>query len=72
LLAPTVARRLIEQFVHRPPRRAASPDALASLTPRAREVFALLARGRSNAELRDRVQAVILAYDLGVVRAGEP
>jgi DNA-binding NarL/FixJ family response regulator len=69
-------------------------DSLAALTDREREVFVLIAEGRSNREiaqelhvsegtvkihvgrvfaklnLRDRVQAVVLAYETGVVRPG--
>ena len=95
LLAPTVTRRLIEEFVRGPgPGAAASPE-LDELTDREREVLALLARGLANAEiasqlyvsnatvkthvnrifqklrLRDRVQAVVLAYETGLVRPGE-
>jgi DNA-binding NarL/FixJ family response regulator len=91
LLAPSVTRRLIDQFARR---RAAEPTdarALGEITEREREVLALVARGLSNAEiagelvlsegtvkthikhifgkldLRDRTQAVILAYDVGLV-----
>ncbi len=94
LLAPTVTRRLIEEFARRAP--APQPPAeLDELTPRELEVFRLVARGMSNAEiaqslivsdatikthvarvlmklqLRDRIQAVVLAYETGVIRPGE-
>jgi DNA-binding NarL/FixJ family response regulator len=93
LLAPAVTRRLVEGFAHRRP-PAATPPGLAELTEREREVFRLVARGLSNAEiaerlyvgestvkthvghvlskleLRDRVQAVVLAYEAGVVEPG--
>lgn len=94
LLAPAVTRRVIEEFASRPPRAAAHPGAVASLTPREREVLELVAGGLSNGEiagrlvlaeqtvkthvgriltkldLRDRVQAVVLAYETGLVRPG--
>jgi DNA-binding NarL/FixJ family response regulator len=91
LLAPTVTRRLIEQFA----RMRRSPSAeLGELTPRELEVLRLIARGLTNAEiaetlvlgattvkthvthvlgklgLRDRVQAVVLAYESGLVTPG--
>lgn len=98
LLAPSVARRLVEQYTQytrstRHPRPAARLDVL---TGRERETLLLLARGLSNAEiaaelvvsehtvkthvgnvlaklgLRDRIQAVICAYETGLVAAGDP
>ncbi|MEA2632988.1 MAG: hypothetical protein QOE66_3207 [Chloroflexota bacterium] len=93
LLAPAVTRRLIEQFVAAAP-APPSPPGLDELTPRELEVFRLVAKGMSNAEiaaelfigdatvkthltrllmkldLRDRVQAVVLAYETGVVSPG--
>jgi DNA-binding NarL/FixJ family response regulator len=94
LFAPSVTRRLIEEFADRTTRQ--PPAALAELTPREHEVLRLMARGLSNLEiadelvvrehttrthvgrilaklgLRDRVQAVVLAYETGIVRPGEP
>ena len=88
LLAPTVTKRLIQEFA-RIARRTRPPE-LDELTPRELEVLKLVARGMSNAEiaqelvlgettikthvthvlaklnLRDRVQAVVLAYQSGV------
>ncbi len=94
LLAPTITRRLVEDFVRRPPPGEVAPERLHALTEREREVLALIAAGRSNPEiaaelflsgatvkthvnrilskldLRDRVQAVVLAYECGLVRPG--
>jgi len=96
LLAPAVTRAVIEELARRepPPPPLRRPVALAELTPREREVFELLARGHSNAEiceelvvseattkthvarilqklgLRDRIQAVIYAYESGIVSPG--
>jgi DNA-binding NarL/FixJ family response regulator len=91
LFAPSVTRRLIEEFARPAPSRA---PALAELTAREQEVLRLVARARSNAEiarelvvsehtakthvasilqkldLRNRVQAVVLAYESGLVRPG--
>ena len=96
LLAPAITRRLIEQFVRRPPPGGGTPPALAQLTQRELDVLVLVARGLSNSEvasalflteatvkthlthiltklnLRDRVQAVVLAYESGLVQPGEP
>ena len=93
LLAPSVTRRIIEQFAHKPVKPALVTQ-LQSLTQREREVLTLLAHGKSNAELaadlfvsegtikthvssllaklglRDRVQAVVLAYESGLVTPG--
>jgi DNA-binding NarL/FixJ family response regulator len=90
LLAPSVTRRLIEEFARHPEPRPKKPKALASLTERELEVLLELARGFTNAEiagrlfvsettvkthvahvldklgLRDRVQAVIVAYEAGL------
>jgi DNA-binding NarL/FixJ family response regulator len=97
LLAPSVTRRMIEEFVRRPPSTAArpAPRELEQLTAREREVLVLMAHGLSNAELarefvvseatvkthvahvlaklglRDRVQAVVFAYESGVIRPSE-
>jgi DNA-binding NarL/FixJ family response regulator len=96
LLAPVITRRLIEEFVRRPPASIRpSPPALEALTAREREVLDLVARGRSNAEiaaalyvsdatvkthvahalgklgLRDRVHAVVFAYESGLIEPGE-
>ncbi len=56
LLAPSITRSVIEEFARHP---AAPPDqppvAVASLTPRERQVFDLLIAGRSNPEICDRL-----------------
>jgi DNA-binding NarL/FixJ family response regulator len=95
LMAPALVRRLVEDFVRRPPPGSGPPPELRELTEREREVLVLIAGGLSNAEiaaklvlseatvrthvthilakldLRDRVQAVVLAYETGLVRPGE-
>jgi DNA-binding NarL/FixJ family response regulator len=88
LLSPAITKRVIEKFTHisqpQPPRE------IAELTDRELDVFRLIARGLSNAEigqelyisdatvkthithilqklnLRDRVQAVVLAHETGL------
>lgn len=93
LVAPSITRRLIEEFCRRP-----SPDerpaTLDQLTAREAEVLVLVARGLTNAEiaatlvvaettvkthiarilsklgLRDRTQAVVTAYETGLVQPG--
>lgn len=52
LLAPSVTRRLIEEFVRRPaPREEGIPEALRDLTEREIDVMRHVARGLSNAEV---------------------
>jgi DNA-binding NarL/FixJ family response regulator len=94
LLAPSIARRLVERFAPREPDRAGGRRDLSALTPREREVLGLVARGLSNGEiaaeltlseatvkthvarilaklgLRDRIQAVVLGYETGIVGPG--
>jgi DNA-binding NarL/FixJ family response regulator len=91
LLSPAVTRRVIKKFTRLPHRL--PPREIADLTERELDVFRLIARGRSNAEigtelyisettvkthithilqkldLRDRVQAVVLAYETGLFEA---
>jgi DNA-binding NarL/FixJ family response regulator len=90
LLSPAVTKRVIERFARIP--QPAPPKQLDELTDRELDVFRLIARGLSNAEigqelfisdttvkthithilqkldLRDRVQAVVLAYESGVMQ----
>ena len=94
LLAPSITRRLVEEFVRSAPPQTKPPAGLDQLTSREHEVLLLIARGMSNAEiaaelyvsettvkthvarvlmklsLRDRVQAVVLAYEAGLVQPG--
>ena len=87
-----MTRRLVESYVTKPAPREA--EELDELTPREREVLALIAQGLSNREIaaeltveettvkthvgrvfmklqaRDRVQAVIFAYESGLVSPG--
>jgi DNA-binding NarL/FixJ family response regulator len=51
LLAPTITRRLIEQFVRRPAPTSGPPPELSGLSERELEVLKLIARGLSNAEI---------------------
>jgi DNA-binding NarL/FixJ family response regulator len=52
LLAPSVTRRVIEEFVRRPPASVRTlPPKLGELTARELEVLKLIARGLSNAEI---------------------
>ena len=94
LLSPAITKRVIEKYtrISRPE----PPRQLADLTDRELDVFRLIARGLSNAEIgqelyisdatvkthithilqklhvRDRVQAVVLAYQTGVFEADTP
>ncbi len=89
LLAPSITRRLVQEFTGR--LRSEAPPGYSELTQRETEVLTLVARGLSNAEiaaelflsvqtvkthvarmlsklgLRDRVQAVVLAHEHGLV-----
>jgi DNA-binding NarL/FixJ family response regulator len=93
-LSPAVTKRVIEQFTRTS--RATPPKALDELTERELDVFRLIARGLSNAEiarelyisdttvkthithilqkldLRDRVQAVVLAHEIGLHDVVQP
>jgi DNA-binding NarL/FixJ family response regulator len=52
LLAPSVTRSVVEEFARLSPHPVAAPEGLDRLTPREREVLELIARGRSNGEIR--------------------
>ena len=53
LLAPTITRRLVEQYLRRPRPGAQTPTALDSLTDRELDVLRLVARGRSNQQIAE-------------------
>ncbi|MFE9744198.1 response regulator [Saccharothrix saharensis] len=55
LLAPSVTRKLIEEFANRPEHRRPDPKALRELTAREREVLALVAAGMSNDEIAEHL-----------------
>lgn len=55
LLDPEVTRKVIAAFARVPDRPATEPSELERLTQREREVFDLLVRGRSNAEIAEEL-----------------
>jgi DNA-binding NarL/FixJ family response regulator len=96
LLSPKATRTLISRFLTQPATGPApTADAMTVLTPREKEIVALVAVGLSNDEIaerlylspltakthinnamgkvgaRDRAQLVVLAYQNGLVRAGD-
>ena len=96
VLAPAVTRQLLDQVGRRLPAAVSrTPDELAELTHREKQVLRMLAGGLTNAEiaealvvseatvkthvshllgklgLRDRVQAVIYAYETGLIQPSD-
>jgi DNA-binding NarL/FixJ family response regulator len=93
LLAPSITRRVVEDYAKRPPRNQ-TPSLVSELTPREVEVLRLIAQGLSNGDisrelvvsdatvkthvsriftkldLHDRAQAVVYAYETGLVQPG--
>ncbi len=93
LLSPAITNRVIQHFTRQ--HKQAPPRAVETLTTREMEVFGLITRGLSNAEigrelfisdttvkthvtrllqkldLRDRAQAIVLAYQTGLFETSE-
>ncbi|MGN6472908.1 MAG: response regulator [Mycobacteriales bacterium] len=94
LLDPVLTRRLLDEYVKRPPPHQGTPASFADLTERELDVLREMARGASNDEIartlfitmstvkthvravlaklgvHDRVQAVVMAYQNGLVGGG--
>ena len=92
LLAPSVTRRVVEEYIRSPAPGTPLPDAVVALTERENAVLKAIAMGLSNAEigrqlflaeatvkthvthmlaklgLRDRLQAVVYAYESVLIR----
>src|SRR6184192_1740250 len=79
LLAPAITRAVIEEFARQSPAPPSTPSrTVEELTPREGEVLVIseatakthVARILQKLDLRDRVQAVIYAYETGLVAPG--
>jgi len=69
LLSPKLARRLVAELAARPEPSAPRPELLDELTPREREVLALVAHGLSNDEIADRLTVAPATAKTHVSRA---
>jgi DNA-binding NarL/FixJ family response regulator len=69
LLSPSVTRRVVKQFAHRPAPVAGGGDRLAALTAREREVVRLVASGLSNEDIARELVISPLTAKTHITRA---